>query len=285
MVPQSCLDTKELTEKYPALADACANGVVVGAMETVGFTLNVHKFMTQLLDYLEQVGGQCFWNNRITRILRDDHSVVIGLVSDSQTIAADNYVISPGAYGSELLKGTQTENKIHGVLGGWMVIPNLAPKLEHSLKIARKGHITADANVTVATNYQGEEILIVGSGYGYTGLDPSNIRTDELEAMYCGIEDSIKCYFPTAYETAKQSGLLKASRRYCVRSWTSTSLGIFEMIESANGGRLIVTGGHNTGGFAQSPAIAKAVLAALRGEFHPMHQLYYPNRFASFYSQ
>ncbi|MCP2729960.1 NAD(P)/FAD-dependent oxidoreductase [Limnofasciculus baicalensis] len=276
---------EELTEIYPALADACANGVVAGAMEVVGFTLNVHKFIAKLLARLEKVGVQCFWNQSITKIIRNHHGVVIGLESSNHTITADNYVISPGVYGSGFLRGTQTENKIQGVLGGWMLIPNLAPKLEHSLKIARKGHITEDANVTVATDSKGEEILIFGSGYGYTGLDPSNILPDDLEAMYCGIEDSIKRYFPAAYEAAKQSGLLEASRRYCVRPWTSTSLGVFEAIESTSDGKLIVTGGHNTGGFTQSPAIAKAVLAALRGELHPMHHLYHPNRFASFYSQ
>jgi D-amino-acid dehydrogenase len=100
--------------------------------------------------------------------------------------------------------------------------------------------------------------------------------------MYRGIEDSIKHFFPTAYSEALQSGLLSASRRYCVRPWTSSSLGVFEAISTAQGGKLIIAGGHNTGGFAESPAIALAVLAALRGEFHPMHQLYHPNRFASF---
>ncbi len=277
------LTPAELIEKYPALADACASGLVVGAIEVVGFTLNVHKFIENLLDSLERLGIQCFWNQSVKKIIRDDHGVVIGLVSGNHTITADNYVISPGVYGSELLRGTQAENKIQGVLGCWMVIPNLAPKLKHSLKIARKDHITEDANVTVATDSEGEDILIFGSGYGYTGLDPNNILPDDLEAMYCGIEDSLKHYFPAAYEAAKQNGLLKASRRYCVRPWTSTSLGVFEVVEVARDGKLIVTGGHNTGGFTQSPAIANAVLAALQGEFHSMHQLYHPNRFTSFY--
>ncbi|MGH3830300.1 MAG: hypothetical protein ACRDRS_07570 [Pseudonocardiaceae bacterium] len=39
-------------------------------------------------------------------------------------------------------------------------------------------------------------------------------------------------------------------------------------------GVLIVTGGHNTGGFAQAPMIAEVVLAALRGEWHPMYNLF-----------
>ncbi len=276
------LTPEELIEKYPALEDACKNGVVAGAMELVGFTVNVHKFIANLLDHLEQVGVQCEWNQRITKIDRNEHGEVISLVSDERAIAADNYVISPGVYGNELLRGTLSENKIQGVLGGWMVIPNLEPKLTHSLKIVRKGHITEDGNITVATDSQGQDILICGSGFGYIGLNKDNILPDQLEAMYWGIEDSLKHYFPRAYEKALASGLLEASRRYCVRPWTSTSLGVFEAIPTTRGGKLIIAGGHNTGGFAESPAIALAVLASLRGEFHRMHTLYHPNRFASF---
>lgn len=276
------LTPQQLTEKYPALADACANGVVAGAMELVGFTVNVHKFMANLLDHLERVGVQCFFGQRITKIDRNDRGEVISLMSGDSAIAADHYVISPGVYGNELLRESESENKIQGVLGGWMVIPNEEPKLEHSLKFVRKGHVTEDGNITVATDSQGQEILICGSGFGYTGLDPSNILPEQLETMYWGIEDSLKHYFPRAYEKAKQSGLLEASRRYCVRPWTSTSLGLFEVISTTSGGKLIIAGGHNTGGFVQSPITAEAVLAALLGEFHPIHTLYHPNRFASF---
>ncbi len=276
------LTPQQLIEKYPALEDACKNGLVAGALELVGFTVNVHKFMANLLNYLEQVGVQCKWNQRITKIDRNECGEVIRLLSGDDAIAADNYIISPGVYGNELLRGSKSENKIQGVLGGWMAIPNLAPKLEHSLKFVRKGHITEDGNITVAKDSQGQDILICGSGFGYTGLDKSNILPDQLEAMYWGIEDSLKHYFPTAYEQAKQSGALEASRRYCVRPWTPTSLGVFETISTISGGKLIIAGGHNTGGFAESPAIALAVLAALTGEFHPMHTLYHPNRFSSF---
>ncbi|MEM9214164.1 MAG: FAD-dependent oxidoreductase [Cyanobacteria bacterium P01_F01_bin.150] len=279
------LTANELIQEHPALTDACKNGLVAGAMEVIGFTLNIHKFISKLLNYLEKANVKCFWNSRITAIIRDSDANVTGLMLSDQMIESDHYVISPGVYGNKMLKETQAENKIQGVLGGWITIPNLSPKLRHSLKIARKGHITEDMNVTLATTSHGEEVLIFGSGYGYTGLDPENIIPEQLEAMYLSIEDSIKHYFPNAYELAREKELLKTSRRYCIRPWTSTSLGVFETIESVNHGKLIITGGHNTGGFTQAPAIASAVLAALRNEFHPMHQLYHPDRFTSFYSK
>jgi D-amino-acid dehydrogenase len=57
---------------------------------------------------------------------------------------------------------------------------------------------------------------------------------------------------------------------------------VFETAATAAGGVLVTTGGHNTGGFAQAPAVAAAVLAAVRGEPHPMHELYLPERASGF---
>ena len=54
------------------------------------------------------------------------------------------------------------------------------------------------------------------------------------------------------------------------------------MLETKYGGKCIITGGHNTGGFAQSPAVAQAVLAAIQGRKHGMHHLYHPDRASAF---
>ncbi|WCN08719.1 hypothetical protein [Marinomonas mediterranea] len=60
------------------------------------------------------------------------------------------------------------------------------------------------------------------------------------------------------------------------------SLGIFEIIGTSQQNRCIINGGHNTGGFAQSPSIAMAVIAAVKGEENAMHSAYNPNRFDKF---
>jgi len=121
--------------------------------------------------------------------------------------------------------GVVSDGAIHGVLGAWAVLPNLEPRLHHSLKIARKNHITEDMNVTVATDSQGQPILILGSGYGFTGIDPENIATEQLDIIYQGIEDTARHFFPAAYNQAQADGSLKAQRRYCIRPWTATGLG------------------------------------------------------------
>ncbi len=272
------LDPSAIRIRYPALADACGDqdGLVVGGLEVLGFTVNVHDFVSNVLDFLEAAGTVMSWGTTV-RGLAEDAGTVDGLVTDSGLVRADHYVLAPGVYGRDMLAGTASATHIQGVLGVWTTIPNLEPKLHNSLKIARKGHMAEDANVTVAKNGNGEDVLEYGSGYGYTGLRADNILGEELQALYDAVEENVRDFFPRAHAAAVESGLLLSSRRLCVRPWTPTGLGIFE-VRPATSGLLIVAGGHNTGGFAQSPSVAHAVVAALQGRAHPMHELYHPDR-------
>ena len=193
-------------------------------------------------------------------------------------IEADHFVLSPGAYGHNLLRGTRAAGAIQGVLGVWITLPNVDPPLTCSLKIRREKYVTPDTNVTVVKDPSRGPVLILGAGYGWTGARPQNIDLAELEAIFLGVQDTARVFFPTAYEVACSDGGMQRSRRWCVRPWTAANLGIFETIPTVAGGKLVVTGGHNTGGFSQAPAVAAAVLAALRDRSHPMHSLYDPLR-------
>lgn len=124
--------------------------------------------------------------------------------------------------------------------------------------------------------------MIIGSGYGYTGVDPFNVDKGLLQKIYDGLIDTAKIFFPQSYAAGQAAGSVEASLKYCVRPWTSNGLGLFEMRPSKAGGRLVITGGHNTGGFAQSPVIADAVAYGLQGGYHEMHKLYHPDREMTF---
>jgi D-amino-acid dehydrogenase len=273
----------EVEHDYAALAEAVARGELVGGIEVVGFTVNIHKFMARLLDHLERHGAQLHWHSRVTRIRRGRHGAVAGLTIGNAVARADHYVLSLGVYGNELLSGFRSIHKIHGVLGLWLRMPNLEPTLRHSLKIARRGHMAEDANVTVAKDCDGRDILIVGAGYGYVGRTLDNIRADLLDELFAAVQDTARRFFPRAYQAALDSGLIDDRRHYCIRPWTASCLGIFELVATEGNGVAVMTGGHNTGGFAQSPSVAAAVLAALRGQAHPMHEHYHPDRLGAFY--
>jgi D-amino-acid dehydrogenase len=277
------LSPEDICALEPTLVDPVRSGAIAGGILVVGFTVNAHKFISQLVSRMTARGATFEWNRRVNRVLFDRAGSVEGLACGTDEIVeAENYVLSPGAYGESVLEGTLCEGRIHGVLGAWLRLPNLEPRLEHSLKLARKGHITEDANVTVAIDCHGVPIVIIGSGYGYTGVDPFNVDESLLQRIYDGLLDTAKRFFPQAYAASQMEGTLEDSLKYCVRPWTSNGLGLFEMRPTKIGGRFIITGGHNTGGFAQSPAIADAVAAGLEGRHHKMHKIYHPHRGMNF---
>jgi glycine/D-amino acid oxidase-like deaminating enzyme len=273
------LSATQVAADYPALAEPCAAGVIAGGIEVTGFTVNVHKFVARLVDLLEP-SVRFHWNAEVARIRWAADGAADGLeLASGETVRSRHYVLSPGAYGSKLLQGTAAGRQIQGMLGAWLTVPNTEPRLDHSLKIARPGHRAEETNVTLATGAGGQPVLVCGAGYGWTGSKPDNVDPAELTALFDGLEETLRQFFPQAYAAARAAGMLDEGRQVCVRPWTPTSLGVFERVPAADGGALIVTGGHNTGGFAQSPVVAEAVSAALGGDEHMMHSRYDPRRY------
>ena len=277
---QKVLSCQQLAECYPSLAGPCEAGEIAGGILVTGFTLGIHDFMLNLAGLLERHGVSFHWEHAVDRIeWAGPGQVVAGLRDGAdEPIMADHYVLSPGAYGRGLLDGTETAHQIQGVVGVWVTIPNTGQALTNSMKLRREEHVTPDTNITVINDSSRGPVLVLGAGYGWTGANPENIDPTELTVLYDGIEDTARRFFPVAYRAASARGWLRETRRWCTRPWTATSLGVFDVYPAASGGRLIVTGGHNTGGFAQAPVVGEAVLAALRGVAHPMHAHYSVHR-------
>ncbi|MFI9787601.1 NAD(P)/FAD-dependent oxidoreductase [Kitasatospora sp. NPDC051984] len=277
------LTPAEVARDFPGLARPVQDGELAGGLLVPGFTVNVHKFAGKIIAQLEARGAVFHWDTPVRGVRRDDAGRLTGFACDRPVPETAHVVASPGFEGRELLAGSPCEGRIHGVLGGWIRISNKGIDLTHSLKVARKGHVTEDANVTVAVDSDGQEILIVGSGYGYVGTTTDGIDERQLAAMREGIRDTIERLFPDRAELPESSDPAENyAFKFCVRPWTATSLGLYHAETTVNERLFIINGGHNTGGFAQAPAIGRAVLASLRGEPHPMHALYHPERFTAF---
>ncbi|MFH9613228.1 NAD(P)/FAD-dependent oxidoreductase [Streptomyces pratensis] len=266
----------EVRERFPALAHA-APQAFAGGIVVEGFTVNVHDFMARLLDDLEAGGAHMRFDLRVEEIMRDGTSAVTGVLTADGPLVYDHYVVSPGAGNDALRRQIPSLRQVHGVLGCWATVPNGTPALAHSLKVARRGHVAEDANITVGRDESGESVLMIGSGYGWTGGDPRNIDERKIEDIHAAVADTVEVLFPDAYERIGGRDGLRRTQRHCVRPWTASNLGVFEASAAANGA-FVVTAGHNTGGFAQAPVIAEAVSHALRGVGHPMHTLYHPLR-------
>lgn len=279
------LETFELPEflkAHTTFCSAAAADQLAGAFSISGFTLNVHQFVAELINDIKAKGGEFRWNHAIRSIRRDTLGRVLGLESnEGKLLEADHYVVSPGVLGAKLLEGTISGSLIQGVLGVWLQIPNLEPKLKKSIKLHRRGHVMEDINITLAIDPEsGEDILILGGGYGFVGLDRPAANNPELQILFKELENVAKTYFPQGYDLAKQNGSLwpGGKQKFCIRPFTPTGLGVFETAPTISGGRLIITGGNNTGGFAQAPAIARAVHRAFTGEHDPIHVLFHPKR-------
>src|ERR1700677_1677977 len=121
------LSPGEVADRHPALVDACAADRIVGGIEVVGFTVAVHDFVTRVLALLEAAGTGIHWSRRIERICWDGAGAATGLVAQDELVSADHYVLSPGAHGGDLLRGSTSADLIHGVLGVWLTLPNVDP--------------------------------------------------------------------------------------------------------------------------------------------------------------
>lgn len=275
----------ELKEHFPVFAEVCDKNQLAGGILAKGFTVNLHKFTQKLLLKLTDAGVIFHWNTDIEKIVRNRNREVVGMLSDNIIFQADHYVVSPGVFGTNLTQDTECEGIIHGVLGAWLEIPNVVNSFEYSMKLAWKGHIAEDSNITLARDENGNDILIIGSGYGYVGnynnseYPACNINQDELTALYKALDDTATKYF---LGFVGKTPHVKSNYKYCVRPWTPTSLGLYHCEASDKGGALIIVGGHNTGGFAQATVIADAVLSTFRHEKHKMHYVYHPSRHKTF---
>ncbi|MGJ8626338.1 MAG: NAD(P)/FAD-dependent oxidoreductase [Sulfitobacter sp.] len=274
-------EAEQIVDAYPSLVDGVENKEIAGAIEVSGFTVNIHNFSERLIGLLEKLGVRFRWQTQAKQI-NTKGGVVSGIETDTGSLCKDHYFISTGVNTDTLLKGTASDGKVHGVLGAWMTIPNLEPQLDVALKIARVGHIAGSGNIIPAQDSQGRPTLIFGSGFGYVGRDTDNIDPEQLEALYVSMEDYLSAMFPAAFDQALADGSLRQSRKYCVRPWTASSLGTFEVLP-AESGLLVIASGHNTGGFSQSTTVAQATLDAFEGRHHSMHTLYHPNRYEAFW--
>jgi len=284
------LDLSELAANQPALAGAVATGEIAGALEVAGFSLNVQRFGRALIGQLVERGAIFHWEARAAAVRHDGR--VAGVEVGGAVLTADHYVMSPGAYGGPLLAGSASSEAIAPVIGMWLPLPNTAPRLERPLKVSRAGFAstasTEGANVITACDPIRGEVLWVSGGHGYVGIDRSGIAQAGaldprgLADLSRAIEETSRRLFPDKWARAVQLGWNTEPARYCIRPWTASGLGLFECTETSGGGLAVIAGGHNTGGFAQSPAVARAVVAALRGEPHPMHSLYHPRRYRAF---
>jgi glycine/D-amino acid oxidase-like deaminating enzyme len=277
---------ERVTAELPSLGRAVDDGKVFAAIEVEGFGLNIHRFARAVLAYLEARGVTVHFDTPAERVALDALGNVEGVWSGSRFFAADHYVASPGVGGAQFLGGSASAPQLAAMLGVWVSIPRPGDAAVPPMKVSRDGFASdesaAGANVIPGYAADGSPVLHISAGHGFLGENATSADEGETEAMFRAVEETASSLFPDWFHAARESGRLVASRSRCIRPWTPTCLGLFETRPTSEGGVFAIAGGHNTGGFAQSPQVAQAVLAALDGRAHPMHRLYHPERLETF---
>jgi D-amino-acid dehydrogenase len=280
------LDPGALGAEFPSLDEAVRGGHVAGALEVSGFSINIHKLGCRLVRIAEARGARFMYDSAVTGVVRDAGGRVAAIRCGDAELACDHYVFSSGAYSHHLLRELGSAGSVAPVIGMWLTLLDHPPYLDLPLKISRSGFASSGAaegaNVIAGTDCDGRRVIHLSSGHGYIGIhnrDPDRALLAELGKA---VLETAAQYFPSKFERTRAAGGLPEDMTYCIRPWTPDGLGIFETLPAGGGGKVVVTGGHNTGGFAQSPSVARAVRLALQGESHPMHALYHPRRFANF---
>ncbi|MBI3379650.1 FAD-binding oxidoreductase [Candidatus Gottesmanbacteria bacterium] len=287
------LNIGKVRKAYPAFEYACDQDLLVGGLTEDCITVNAIDFCTNTINYLRNKGVAFHWEKFIVEIKRNENSEISHLVnSKGEILKANHYVFSTGWLTHGLYKDTKCEDKIMGVLGCWVTVPN--PGLEAETLVAHafdakpyspkcfSGAFKIDA--PEPTNYINATLegskLIVSGGYGFIGNDITNIPNliwPGVKAQFNHFEEIVKKIFPKAYEEAELAGSL--DRRMCARPVTACGLGVFEELKTVKGGKTVIVGANAAGGFTQAPALAEAVVSSIKGKTdHFVIRAYNPSR-------
>lgn len=280
------LTNDTLVQMQPCFTEAIAQNAISGALRVEGFSLNIKSFSRNLIHLLRSKGVRFRWNVSVDAICRDDTGRVNGLRIGADTVQATNIVICPGAYAALSCGSLEALSDIAAMVGMWITLPNEERPLTAPLKVRRRGFAASEAaegaNIIPGRDSCSRPVIYCSSGHGFVGAKPESVMSSDLHELLTCIKETSRDLFPDKYAEAEHRGMLDVEPEYCVRPWTSSGLGVFDRLETTNGGQLILTGGHNTGGFAQAPSVAHAVRMALQGEVPEMAEIYHPKRAHAF---
>ncbi|UKJ76237.1 NAD(P)/FAD-dependent oxidoreductase [Azospirillum brasilense] len=229
------IDPVRLGEEFPSLREAVDGGAVGGALEVVGFSLNIHRFGHALIRHLTREGARFVWNSRVECREDGGRGGCRTFLANGEVLEADGYVISVGATGNGLLRAFDCREAVAPVIGMWITLPGDTPKLDRPIKITRAGYAAGagaaqGANVIGARDRDGRDVIHLGSGHGFIGHDIAAMDPDQIADLARAVEDTARRFFPSRYEKAQAMGMLDGPRRYCIRPWTPSGLGLFERL-------------------------------------------------------
>lgn len=273
------LSKEEFININPCFENAWNNGHINNVVRVKGFSFNIHKLGIALIEKIKKYGGTFFWNSEVSEIIRNNNAVIDKiLLNNKEEIRAEIFILSPGAYGTNVLMQTSSKNLVSSVIGMWLKLPNTDPKLNFPIKLARTGigspGACESANIIPGIDRSGANVIYVSSGHGFIGANQT-IDNNYLLNLGVGVIDVVRKYFPNSPLLQEN---IEENLTYCIRPWTASCLGLFSIEKIENGGMIIISTGHNTGGFAQAAVLSNEILRVISGSESDMLLKYNPKR-------
>ncbi|AEE44219.1 NAD(P)/FAD-dependent oxidoreductase [Cellulomonas fimi] len=255
----------------------------LGVLRVRGFGINVHEFVRRAVSHLEAAGARFLWRTEVAEVSLTDGGELTGVVTgDGLRVTGTHVVVSPGVPRPGTLRGMPGRELLAGVAGGWLTLPDDGVRLGAPLKVARSGFASdqssAGANVIPGRAPDGRPVIHLSSGHAYVGADRPTTDPAWTVDLARVLHETAEQLFPRQYRAGVAQGVVVPGRlgRVCVRPWTPSCHGLFDDSVEGPGGRLLVTGGHNTGGFAQAPVVADAVAEWFTGRSTTIRDTYFP---------
>ncbi len=209
--------------------------LIAGGLILDGFAVNSISLCRNMIRSLQNQGVDFSWNKPVTSL--EDIPPV------------NHYLISTGARPQNFSLRTPSHQKIMGVAGVWIKIPN--PGLEGPIKIAAP-YPTGYINGTLEN-----QDLVLSGGYGFIGQDELDRQSPQIQYLLEDLSRNVSTLFPESYARALKEGTLDP--RACVRPMRANGLWVLNTVKKS-GQTVIFAGGNNAGGFTQAPVIATAAL-------------------------
>ncbi len=160
-------------------------------------------------------------------------------------ISGDFFIFTTGSNALGLLENTKLQEKINGVIGCWVTIPN--PGLTGPLKI----HAEDPVGVMNCIVAEDSAFIHISGGFGYIGKMKADLHDKQVNALFARVEHVIKRLFPKEYQKATEENTL--DRKICTRPMTPDGIPILDTITMSENAFFV--GGTNAGGTVEAPIL------------------------------
>jgi len=237
---------------------------VDGVIKLRGCSFNMHQFILNALDKLEDGGVEIKFNTGLQKLVTTPSGDVRSLLletrnGEEEVLLPDSVSLHLGAYdNNNILAHTPAHDKVMGVAGLWMSMQRpddiTQPIKVHVGESTKEQRPLMDLNIIPC----GDK-LIIGGGYIFTGNNPTEITNTSKDKTY----ETMIAVLKSVFKNVDESDISIWHNSQCSRSFSYDELPILGEMDIVGGGHLIIAGGDNTGTLSMAPTMSQLIMSCV----------------------